>query len=249
LNAAFSATHDQKISTVCKTTRDEGEQSGPIGQVSAFAAIPAVPTPSAKSGKGNAKSQRQGATWPDRGRPTERQKESGSEATRPRSRSPSQQSSTVNNYKTFIEFVAKNGALKFLQRLHQQCATLKEPLFVVDQKGSIVLPVKLTSTHSWGQFNGKLGIGSTLELDLFAGLMLARDMCGQGVRFSKTGSQHCSDNDATWTKEKAIELRGDLPIAGVSDSHKKKGKGKGKGKGAFASLLNGRGDEDDEESN
>jgi hypothetical protein len=65
-----------------------------------------VPTPGGKSGKGNAKSQQQGVTWPDRGRPPEGQKESASEANRLRSRSPSQQSSTANNYKTFTEFVA-----------------------------------------------------------------------------------------------------------------------------------------------
>ena len=230
LLAALTQLQDMKIPTSCKTLRDETKQQRPVGQVNAFAAVPTAPAPGGKGSKGGAKPQPQ-----ERGRPPERQHESSSETTRPRSRSPSQQHSTVATYKKCIDAVKKHGLLKYLQRIQKECEAINEPLFEVDQAGDIVLPIKLLSPHSWGKFSGKLGVGGNIDSGLFAGLMLTRDICRDG-KLSKTGSQHCSDNDSTWTKQKAIELRGDLTIAGAIASQNGE-KSKGKAKGAFAAFI------------
>jgi len=231
LLAALSQLQDMKIPTTCKTLRDETkQQQRPVGPVNAFAAVPTAPAPGGKGSKGGAKPQPQ-----ERGRPAERIKDSSSETTRPRSRSPSQQQSTVAMYKKCIDAVKKHGLLKYLQRIHKECVAINEPLFEVDQAGDIVIPLKLLSPHSWGKFSGKLGVGGNIDSGLFAGLMLTREFC-RDSKLSKTGSQHCSDNDSTWTKQKAIELRGDLTIAGAIDSQNGE-KSKGKAKAAFAAFI------------
>jgi hypothetical protein len=186
-------------------------------QVGAFAA--------AKTGdKGGGKPQQPSAAKPpERGRPAERHAASDGSASK---RSQSQGTSSVAFYKKSIDYVVKHGALKYLQGLHDKCKVFGEAIFEVDQTGSIVVPLKLVGAHSWGQYGGKFGQGSTADSALWAGLMLARDICSRSSTLSRTGSQHCSDNDTAWTKEAAIDLRGDLVIAGVNDLPKRVGKGK-----------------------
>ena len=239
LNAALSQMQDMKIPTVCKVLRDESKQQRPIGQVNAFAAVPPVPAPGGKGGKGGKGSKPQPQ---DRGRSTERQHGSASETPRPRSRSPSQQSSVVDAYKQCIDSIKRHGLLKFLQRLHKSCTALTEPLFEVNQDGTIVSPIKLLSNHSWSRFGGRLGAGGRIETGLFAGLMLARDICGHDPdgagKLTKTGQQHRTSNDSSWTKLKATELRGDLTVVRVLDSTKRKAnKGKKTSKIAAVSFL------------
>ena len=215
LTAAFSKLNDLRINTVPTLKGDEDKQQQ--RQVGAFAA--------AKTGdKGGGKPQQPSAAKPpERGRPAERHAASDGSASK---RSQSQGTSSVAFYKKSIDYVVKHGALKYLQGLHDKCKVFGEAIFEVDQTGSIVVPLKLVGAHSWGQYGGKFGQGSTADSALWAGLMLARDICSRSSTLSRTGSQHCSDNDTAWTKEAAIDLRGDLVIAGVNDLPKRVGKGK-----------------------
>jgi hypothetical protein len=68
--------------------------------------------------------------------------------------------------------------------------------------------------------------------DLFAALMLARDICSGDDSLTKTGVQHRTDNDSSLLgrKKKATDLRGDVAIAGIQGASGGKGKGGGKGK-------------------
>ncbi len=97
----------------------------------------------------------------------------------------------------------------------------------VDQKGSVVVPIQLTAAHTWGQFGGQYGLQKTVEPEVFASLMLLRDICGRASTLTKTGVQYGVDFDITWSKAKACSLRGDLIIADTND----KGGGKGNVKG------------------
>jgi hypothetical protein len=165
-----------------------------------------------------------------RGRSQER-KIAGAE--RDSKRSCSQALPTVRIYQKGIQYIQENGPLKFLQRLHDACKSLGEPLFKCNQTGGIVVPIELAKPHTWGQFSGLLAYGCEIDDGVFAGLMLTRDMFSHKPTLTKTGAQHCSDNDSTWTKNKALALRGDLA------PNSSKGKGKGKGKGTTQPNLTG----------
>ena len=76
--------------------------------------------------------------------------------------------------------------------------------------------------------------------DLFAALMLARDICSNGDSLTRTGVQHRIDNDSTWSKQKATDLQGNVAIAGfnkVGGVSTSGGKGKGGGKGKKYSMV------------
>jgi hypothetical protein len=163
-------------------------------------------------------------------------------ADEPRRRSTSQDPKTVSAYMKGIAFITRNGSsgsLKFAQGLHDSCKKLGEPLFETNAMGTINSPLKLLGLHSWGQYGGKLGLGATLDFSLFAGLMLLRDIFYNGDKLSKSGAQHRSDNDASWSKPKAMSLRGDLaPPHGTNSGRKSGGKGdKGKHKTVTAAAA------------
>jgi hypothetical protein len=65
-----------------------------------------------------------------------------------------------------------------------------------------------------------LRYGCEANTDPFAGRMLVRDMFNRGSKFSRTGSQDCSDKDATWTKKPPNDFRGSLTIVGVNNGGK-----------------------------
>ncbi len=70
-----------------------------------------------------------------------------------------------------------------------------------------------------------------MDPEVFASLMLARDIFGQTSRLTRTGVQYSIDFDTTWSKTKACSLRGDLIVAAVNEQGKGGGKGSGKGYG------------------
>jgi hypothetical protein len=161
-------------------------------------------------------------------------------------RSRSQDSRTISAYMKGIDFIARNGSsglLKFAQGLHDSCKKLGEPLFETNAMGTINTPLKLLGIHSWGQYGGKLGLGATLDFRLFAGLMLLRDIFYGGDRLSKSGAQHRSNNDADWSKSKAMNLRGDLAPITTNSGGKGGGKG-GKGKRKTITAAAARATED-----
>ena len=133
----------------------------------------------------------------------------------------------VAHYKKAVAHVTKLGALSFLQILNNQCKKSGEAIVEVHQKGSVIVPIQLTAAHTWGQFGGQYGPQKTVEPEVFASLMLLRDICGRASTLTKTGAQYGVDYDTTWSKAKACSLRGDLIVADTND----KGGGKGKGKG------------------
>ena len=70
--------------------------------------------------------------------------------------------------------------------------------------------------------------------------MLTRDIYSNNDLLTKTGLQHRIDNDPSWSKRKAISLRGDIAVirrsfkgAGSTSS----GKGVGGGKGKRPSMV------------
>ena len=70
-----------------------------------------------------------------------------------------------------------------------------------------------------------------MDFEVFASLMLARDIFGGSSRLTRTGAQYSIDSDATWSKTKVCSLRGDLAVAAVNGKGKGGGKGGGKGYG------------------
>ncbi len=104
----------------------------------------------------------------------------------------------------------------------------------VDQKGCVVVPIQLTGAHTWNEFGGQYGKNKTVEPEVFASLMLLRDICGRASTLTKTGVQYGADFDTTWSKTKACSLRGDLIVARVEQHARvfgERGGGKGNGKG------------------
>jgi hypothetical protein len=70
---------------------------------------------------------------------------------------------------------------------------------------------------------------------VFAALMLARDIYSNHDLLAGTGLQHRVVNDSSWSKKKAISLRGDVavirkPLNGAGGKGGGKGEGGGKGK-------------------
>ena len=161
-------------------------------------------------------------------------------------RSHSPGTSSLAYYGKSIRNVTKYGPLAFFQKLQDLSLAFGERLFEVDQPGSLLSSLKLATPHSWGGYGGKYGIDSKTSSDskpssdLWGALMLARDLCRPNYKLSQLGSKYCSDSDHSWTKAKAVELRGSLTIAGVNDGAgkpNKPGKGGGKGSGAAESKT------------
>ena len=155
-----------------------------------------------------------------------------------RSQSPGKETS-VTYYGKSITFVMKRGVLGFLQKLHDQSLAFGESLFETDQSGILTSPLKLVPTHSWSAYNGKFdGSDGKTDNDLWAGLMLARDICRPNDKLTHLGTKY-SDSTTGWTKAKAVELRGSLTIAGVTDGASKTGKGGGKAGGKGGGKSSG----------
>jgi hypothetical protein len=228
LNAIFGKLIELRIDTVIPMHGDEGKHQHPVGAFAAAKSTSFAPSVSAgKPGHGQGSSQ----FAQERGRNQER-RDGGSG--RQRSRSRSQDTTTVEVYKRSIDFVVKSGLIKFLQNLHDTCkSSLGATLFEHDQKGAINTPVKLCRAHTWLQYGDSLSYSARdtrMGNDLFAALMLARDICSGEDSLTKTGVQHRTDNDSSWSKPKANKLQGDVAIAGARGASGGKGKGGGKGK-------------------
>jgi hypothetical protein len=237
LNAIFGKLIELRIDTVIPMQGDEGKQQHPVGAFAAAKSTSFAPSGSAgKPGHGQGSSQ----FAQERGRHQERR---GGGSGRQRSRS--QDTTTVEVYKKSIDFILKNGPIKFLQNLHNTCkSSLGATLFEGDQKGTITMPLTLCKGHSWSQYGDSLSYSARdarMGNDLFAALMLARDIFSDSDLLTKTGIQHRSDNDSSWSKPKANKLRGDIAIAGTRRAEALKSrlgnKGKGDGKGKKYSMV------------
>ena len=215
LHAAFAQLHVLRIDTtlpIPSATKVEDKQQRQVG---AFAA--GKTTHNSSSGTPLPRPMKP----QERGRPLERPAVGNGETPK---RSRSQDKEVVDFYGKSIGLVRKHNALKFLQGLHDECVKIGEALFEVNHSGHVTAPPKLVAPHTWGQYGGKLAVHHPVEAALFAGLMLARDMFRHGSSLSKTGVQHCSDNDPAWTKAAARDLRGDLIPPPKAGKGGKKGK-------------------------
>ena len=136
LNAIFGKLIELRIDTVIPMQGDEGKQQHPVGAFAAAKSTSFAPSVSAgKPGHGQGSSQ----FAQERGRHQERR---GGGSGRQRSRS--QDTTTVEVYKKSIDFIVKNGPIKFLQNLHDTCkSSLGATLFEHDHKGAINTPLKL----------------------------------------------------------------------------------------------------------
>ena len=225
--AALTKTNELKIPTAIAVRgagnepENEGKQQRQIG------AFVAEKRTHASFDKSSVKPQQTPVKFQDRGRTQFK----ASDEKHVRSRS--QDTTTVAHYKRGVGYATKHGALKFLQTLNDQCTALGEAILTVDPKGGVVTPIQLTAAHTWGQFGGKYAVttGNIVDSEVFASLMLARDIFGGSSRLTRTGAQYSIDSDATWSKTKACSLRGDLAVATVNGKGKGGGKGSGKGYG------------------
>ncbi len=67
-----------------------------------------------------------------------------------------------------------------------------------------------------------------MDPEVFATLMLIREMFGRVSTLTRTGVLYCTDHDAAWSKTKATDLRGNLTVAKGKGGVKGSGKGGGK---------------------
>ena len=115
----------------------------------------------------------------------------------------------------------------FLTRLNGKCSSLGEPLFEIDGSGDLATPLKLCGAHTWRQYGGKLGIGGTISNDVFAPLMLARDICSGREQLSRLGIAHGTNKDSSWTPATARALCSGLEVGGIGPAKSAGGKGNG----------------------
>ena len=228
LEASFRECNDLRISLVLAVPSADPDKAQTQRQIGAFAAGKTLHAPGDKGNvKGSVKPQAFVKSQ-DRGRSHERSSSGVSKPQGNRSRSPSQQGPMIAHYKKAVAHVTKFGALSFLQILNNQCTKSGEAIVEVDQKGNVIVPIQLTAAHTWGHFGGQYGLQKTVESEVFASLMLLRDICGRASTLTKTGAQYGVDYDTTWSKAKACSLRGDLIVADTNDKSGGKGKGKGR---------------------
>lgn len=257
LKAKFRELSQRNIDTVSVAETVEATAEDKSAQVSAFAAPkPTAQRPAAaaaaaggggggKGGKGNG-----GGTGgntagtPDRGRQQKRDPADGKKGRGASLSLPRNHPSQTACYNQFVEFTTDKGLPTFLRVLNKRCVSAGEAVFVTDATGALVTPIKLAPAHTWGQYGGIFAKGgSNTDQDLFAGLMLARDICGNGSKLSSLGVKYSGFNK-TWTKKTAVALRAGVPIDRTSVQQGQPTKGQ---TAAAAAAVSWCTDEDEEE--
>ena len=231
LKECFRDLTEKRVNTVppselAKASADGGAST----QVGAFAAVPQKSGLGKPKGPGQDKPKVDKSDQQDRGRQQDRTGSTGGGTRRSLSRGappPPPKPTSEQCYEKSLAYVRRNSLADFLTRLNGKCSSLGEPLFEIDGSGDLATPLKLCGAHTWRQYGGKLGIGGTISNDVFAPLMLARDICSGREQLSRLGIAHGTNKDSSWTPATARALCSGLEVAGIGPAKSAGGKGNG----------------------